>query len=339
MSGAYDEHNMNPQHSSQGFPRLLADIGGTNARFALQMPDGGLEALTVFATRASPGMADALRAYLSQPQALAAGSSQVRHAAFAVAHAVDGDWVQLTNADWAFSIESLRREFGFDKLLVVNDFTALAMALPHLRADQRTQLGGGLARANSPIALIGAGTGLGVSGLIPSANGWMALQTEGGHVSFAPADAREADILRFAWRDYPHVSAERLLSGMGLELIYRALAQLSGVTAEPLAAPEITRRALAQECTVCDETVECFGRMLGTVAGNLALTLGAKGGVYIGGGIVPRLGERFMASGFRQRFEQKGRFSSYLAAIPTFVITAENPAFLGVATLLAKEMT
>ncbi|MBS1170096.1 MAG: glucokinase [Burkholderiaceae bacterium] len=335
---AANDCEMPQQACAHEYPRLLADIGGTNARFALEMPGHRFEAVTVLATNSYHSISEALHAYLSQPVAVAAGARQVCHAAFAVAQPVDGDHVKLTNADWAFSIEALRIEFKLDTLLVVNDFTALAMALPRLTAEQKRQVGSGLERGEAPIALLGAGTGLGVSGLMPSPGGWIPLQSEGGHASFAPADEREAGILHFAWREYPHVSAERLMSGMGLELVYRALAHRNGRTPEALSAPDITHRALSGECALCDETIETFCLMLGTMAGNLALTLGAKGGVYIGGGIVPRLGTRFDASGFRRRFEQKGRYSGYLAAIPTFVITAEHPAFAGVSSLLAEKM-
>lgn len=322
----------------EAFPRLLADIGGTNARFALEATGGSLEAISTLHGKDYSTIGDALNAYLSLPEATAAGAEQVRHAAFAIANPVDGDLVRLTNADWTFSIEGLRREFGLETLLVVNDFTALALALPSLTLEQKRQVGGREARQECPIALLGPGTGLGVSGLIPSENGWIPLRAEGGHVSFAPADEREVEILRFAWAEYPHVSSERLLSGEGLTLIYRALAHRAGVPSEKLSASEISRRALSFECSLCSDTIEVFFEMLGTVAGNLALTLGAKGGVYIGGGIIPRLQDRFAASNFRQRFEQKGRFAVYLSNIPTYVITAKYPAFNGVSVLLAQEL-
>lgn len=338
ISFAANDRYMHEHQRRYAFPRLLADIGGTHARFALEMPDGRLEAVSVLLVESYRTIGDALRAYLAQPQAIAAGARKVRHAALAVANPVDGDQVQLTNAGWEFSIEALRLEFGLENLLVVNDFTALAMALPTLDAQQKRQVGGGRARVGHPIGLLGAGTGLGVSGLIPVGDGWLPLQTEGGHVDFSPADEFEVEILRFAWGEHSHVSVERLLSGMGLELIYRALVHRAGQPKELLAAPEISRRALASSCPVCEQAIECFCSMLGTVAGNLALTLGAKGGIYIGGGIVPRLGERFDASGFRRRFEQKGRFSAYMTEIPTFVITAENPAFPGVSALLAQRL-
>jgi len=334
IQGAANDRLMHELEGQNDFPRLLADIGGTNLRFALEQASGRLDAVSVLPQSSFFSIADAVRFYLSQPKAIAAGAKRVRHAAFAIANPINGDWVQMTNAVKAFSIDSFRLEFGFDTFLVVNDFSALAMAIPKLTKDQIQQVGGGAPNLHSPVGLLGAGTGLGVSGLIPASDGWITLDSEGGHVSFSPVNERELEILRFAWKEFPHVSAERLLSGMGVELIYRAVANLSGVTPDASNAIEISRRALAYECPICSEVLELFCEMLGTVAANLALTLGAKGGIFIGGGIVPRLGDRFAQSGFRQRFEQKGRFSDYLSEIPTYVITAENPAFLGVSTML-----
>ncbi|HAT30422.1 MAG TPA: glucokinase [Janthinobacterium sp.] len=324
--------------SFPGGPRLLADVGGTNARFALETAPGRFEAVFVLPCDDYASIGDAMRSYLTKAEVAAAIPAGVSHAAIAIANPVDGDQVRMTNHHWQFSIEAVRQELGFTTFLVVNDFTALAMALPYLGADDKRQVGGGAARPDSAIGLIGAGTGLGVSGLIPSHGEWTALQSEGGHVTFSPSDEREIAILRFAWREFAHVSAERLMSGDGLELIYRALADMQGLAVEPMSAPDISRRALARDCILCAEAVDCFCAMLGTIAGNLAVTLGALGGIYIGGGIVPRLGERFLHSPFRQRFEQKGRFVAYLTQIPVFVITTEYPAFLGVSAILAREM-
>lgn len=319
-------------------PRLLADVGGTNARFALQTAPGRTGHVAVLPCKDYPSLAAAIQAYLASPVVVDAKLSRVRHAAVAIANPVDGDLLRMTNHDWEFSIEATRRECGFDTFLVVNDFTALARSLPFL-AGQKRQVGGGHTRAGAPLGLIGAGTGLGVSGLIPAGDRWIALFSEGGHVSFSPVNEREVAILQFAWKEFSHVSAERLLSGDGLELIYRALCHRAGVTPEAIDAPEITRRALHDANGLCDEVIEAFCGMLGTIAGNLAVTLGALGGVYIGGGIVPKLGERFDRSCFRARFEQKGRFVRYLGEVPTFVITAEYPAFLGVAAILAEKLT
>lgn len=318
-------------------PRLLADIGGTNARFALEFAPGRIDLIDVLACDGYPTLADALRAYLASPRLAAAGPGKIRHAAVAIANPVVGDLVRMTNHHWEFSIEAMRSACGFETLLVVNDFSALARALPHLGA-QKLQVGGGAPQAHTPLGLVGAGTGLGVSGLIPCGDSWTALRSEGGHATFSPANATDIAILQFAWREFGHVSAERLLSGVGIELIYRALAHHTGQPDQGLAAPEISRRALAGECALCDQVLEAFCGMLGTVAGNLAITLGAQGGIYIGGGIVPRLGERFVRSSFRQRFEHKGRFAHYLSQVPTYVITAEYPAFLGVSAILAEKL-
>ncbi|MFC5476767.1 glucokinase [Massilia suwonensis] len=317
--------------------RLLADVGGTNARFALELAPGSFEAVQVLACGDHASFADAMRAYLASPEVAAFG--KVEHAAVAIANPVDGDRIRMTNHHWQFSIEAVRREVGLQTLLVVNDFYALARSLPHLGEGDKVQVGGGSPRAGAPLGLLGAGTGLGVSGLIPAGDSWTALNSEGGHVTFSPANELEVAVLQYAWREFEHVSAERFLSGAGVELIYRALAHVQGLALEPLAAPEISRRALAGECELSKQVLEVFCGMLGTVAGNLAVTLGAQGGVYIGGGIVPRLGERFAASPFRSRFEQKGRFASYLAGVPTYVITAEYPAFLGVSAVLAEKLS
>ncbi|MDQ2989165.1 MAG: glucokinase [Pseudomonadota bacterium] len=319
-------------------PRLLADVGGTNARFALETAPGRIELIEVLACANYPTLADALHAYRASPALAAAGVTRIGHAAIAIANPVVADYVKMTNHHWEFSIAALQQECGFDTLLVVNDFSALAYALPHLRDDQKLQVGGGAPQPGTPLGLVGAGTGLGVSGLIPCGDRWTALKSEGGHVTFSPSNPAEIAILQFAWKEFEHVSAERFLSGVGIELLHRALADQAGQPAEALGAAEIVRRGLAGECALCDRVIDTFCAMLGTVAGNLAITLGAQGGVYIGGGIVPRLGARFAASPFRRRFEHKGRFVGYLAQVPTWVITADYPAFVGVSAILAERL-
>lgn len=325
------------------WPRLLADIGGTNARFALQLADRSLHAIRVLACEDYASIALAIAAYLAHADVRAiwggASVSPIRHAAIAIANPVDGDQIQMTNHHWGFSIEALRQHMGWQTLVVVNDFTALAMSLPLLGAEQRIQIGGGTALPERAIGILGPGTGLGVSGIVRAGSHWVALHSEGGHVSFSPADEREIFLLRYLWREFPHVSAERLISGRGLAMTYLGLAERAGRgTVEPLAAAAITAAALEGDDALCSETVECFCAMLGTVAGNLAVTLGAQGGIYIGGGIIPRLGPLFAQSPFRARFEAKGRFVSYLGQIPTFVITAEYPAFLGAAAVLDERL-
>ncbi len=318
-------------------PRLLADVGGTYARFTLETGPG------IFEHAASLRCADyedfhaTVQAYLSALPA-SASTARIKNAAVAIATPVSGDQVRITNYPWQFSIEQMRQRLHLDNLLLVNDFTALAMALPSLLPSQRRQVGAGAALPRSVIGLIGAGSGLGVSGLIPANDGWVALGTEGGHTSFSPRDARELAILQYAWRHYSHVSFERLVSGPGIELIYRALSERDGHPEQILSAPDITQRALDASDPLCLEVIEVFCGMLGTAAANLAVTQGAFGGIYIGGGIVPRLGSHFDHSIFRQRFEDKGRFADYLRGIPTFVITADNATLLGVSAILAAQL-
>ena len=316
-------------------PRLLADIGGTYARFTLERESGVFEHAASLRCAEHADFHAAVQAYLG---GLPAGTPRIAHAAIAIANPVEGDEVRMTNYTWKFSIEQMRQRLDLETLVVVNDFTALAMALPRLAPGQRRQVGGGMAREHSVVGLLGSGSGLGVSGLIPADDGFVALGTEGGHTSFSPRDEREIAILRYGLTEFAHLSFERLLSGPGIELIHRALCHRAGLAAEPKAAPEITSRALDGSDPVCIETLEAFCAMLGTAASNLAVSLGALGGIYIGGGIVPRLGEYFDRSLFRARFEDKGRFSDYLKAIPTYVVTASQATFVGVSAILAAQL-
>ncbi len=317
-------------------PRLLADIGGTYARFALEREAGQFVQAQSLRCADHADFFAAVRAYLDS---LPAGDeNRVSHACVAIANPVEGDQVRMTNYHWQFSIEAMRQQLGLDTLVVVNDFTALAQALPRLQKNERAQIGGGEGLPNSVIGLLGSGSGLGVSGLIPAGDGWIALGTEGGHTSFSPRDEREIAILRHAWREFSHVSFERLLSGPGLALIHRALAELHGVQAPARQAPEITQGALDGSDSLCLETVDVFCALLGTAAGNLAVTLGARGGVFVGGGIVPRLGKLFADSPFRRRFEERGRFGEYVAGIPTYVITAEQATFKGASAILESQL-
>ena len=314
-------------------PRLLADIGATHARFALQTAPGVFTAVRVLLCEDFDGIVSLLRYYLKDH-----ADMRLHHAALAVANPISGDFVRMTNRDWQFSTDAVRRELGLTTLLIVNDFTALAMAIPGLTRADLMQVGQGAPAPNAVIGVLGPGTGLGVSGVIPTADGFVTLGSEGGHVNFAPGDEREFAILQTAWKEWPHVSNERLISGPGMEIIHRALAARNGVAAPARKAAEIVNSALDEQDPLCLEVLECFCGMLGAAAANLAVTLGAFGGIFIGGGIVPRMGEWFAGSSFRARFEAKGRFSSYLADIPTYVITTPHPALHGVATILAEHL-
>ena len=309
--------------------RMVVDIGGTNARFAL-VPAGSLQPQDEKSVRCAdfPSLEDAARRYLRD-----LGNPLVQEAAIDVAVEPIGDFIKLTNGPWGFSIEGTRSTLGLDRLQVVNDFTALALAVPTLRADELQSVGGGKAVAGAPIAVIGPGTGLGVSGLIPAGGRFVALQGEGGHTAFSPMNKRELGVLGWLLGKFDHVSTERVVSGMGLENLYQALCALDGVSPQALGPDKITAAALARTDAQCAEAVEMFCAILGTAASNLVVTLGARAGCYIGGGIVPRLGNYFAGSPFRSRFETKGRFSRYVSAVPTYVILAETPALRGLATL------
>jgi glucokinase len=314
-------------------PRLVADIGATHARLALQIAPRVFRHVSVLKCAQFDGIVQLLRFYLADYPDI-----KLQHAALAIAYPVSGDQVRMTNRAWEFSTDAVRRELGLATLLIVNDFTALAMAIPSLTPMDLMQVGGGAPAPKAVVGVLGPGTGLGVSGVIPTEDGFVTLGSEGGHVNFAPADEREFAILQYAWGVWRHVSNERIISGPGMELIYEALAQRNGVSAPARSAADIVSGALEQHDPLCLEVLECFCGMLGGAAANLAVTLGAFGGIFIGGGIVPRMGEWFAHSPFRARFEAKGRFSTYLSDIPTFVITTPNPAFHGVAAILAEHL-
>ena len=318
--------------NAQSYPRLLGDVGGTNARFAWQSGPGEVPTdIDTLAAGSYAGLLEAIRDYLGRH-----GKQVPAACAIGIANPVVGDHVQMTNRHWSFSVSGLRRELGVQRLLVINDFAALALALPDLQPSDLRQVGGGQPAAGEPLGLVGPGTGLGVSGLLPCGRGqaWVPLDGEGGHVTLAATNEREDQVVAVLRRRFGHASAERAVSGQGLENIYQALCELDGQAQQPLDAPTITARALAGDAR-CAEVIELFFSFLGTVAGNLALSLGARGGVFIGGGIVPRLGEAIDRSRFRHSFEHKGRMTGYLAGVPTFVIQAEvSPALAGAARAL-----
>lgn len=304
---------------------LLADIGGTNTRCALGDDDGEIRELRLFANREFAGVGAVLGEYLKA----IAHRGPIRRAVLGLAAPIRGDRVEMMNIAWAFSAAQLRRDLNLDHLLLLNDFAALAWALPTLGPQDLVPVGGGTALDGYPKVVLGPGTGTGVAALIPVGSGWQAVPGEGGHVTLAAQDEQEEAIIRQARARYGHCSAERLLSGPGLGFLHAALHG----GPQPDAA-EVGRRALAGDGDAI-ATFERFYRLLGSVAGNFALTLGAFGGVYIGGGIVPRYLDLLHRSAFRECFEAKGRYRAYLRGIPTLVITAPNPALRGLLAFAA----
>lgn len=321
-----------------GLPWLLADIGGTNARFGwVDALETGIEHIHTLPVAAHTGPAEAARAYLERVREARGGATlpQPARASLAVATAVQGDEVALTNSAWRFSRQGLQQALGVERLLVLNDFEALALSLPKLREGQY-RAWGDAPQPQGTLAVVGPGTGLGVGGVIQTAHGWVAVPGEGGHATLAPFDDFDSEVLAVVRRRFAHVSAERLLSGIGLPVLHDAVAVVLGHNVPTVAAETIVERGTTDQDPLCRGTLDTFCALLGGFCGNVALTLGARGGVYIGGGIVPRFGERFFQSRFRERFEAKGRFHGYLQAIPTALITDTLAALTGAAFALEQ---
>ena len=309
-----------------GESRLIGDIGGTNARFAIAS-DGSYRDLVHVEVSRFPSLEAAIRDYLARiPDA-----QRPRQAALAVAGPVFGDTVTLTNLGWTFSIADLQQRLGLTALRVVNDFAATAMAVPHLPPTDCFVVGPARPATEGPIGIVGPGTGLGVSSLVRSDGKWVLAPGEGGHVTLPAATDEEADIIRHLRRIHGHVSAERALSGAGLVNLYGAVCAVAGKPPLKLTPADVTDHAIARSDAECVAAFRHFCAMLGTVASDLALTIGATGGIYIAGGILLRFKEAFAASGFRERFESKGRFTPMLRSIPTQLILEESPALLGLA--------
>lgn len=307
--------------------RLLADIGATNARFAL-LTNREIVHSQAFMVADYETPADAIAAYLGQFPA----SEHPTDAALAVAGPVLDDRIMMMNSPWNFSIAGMKQQFGWGRLHIMNDFAANALAIPALTAGDLFKIGEGEPVADAPIVALGPGTGLGVGGLVPVDGRWVAVAGEGGNVTLAALDSREAAIIDILRRQYAHVSAEIVLSGPGLVNLYELLCELAGKPATPSTPEHITH--VYPGCDPqCREAVAIFCAMLGTFAGDVALTFGARGGVYIMGGIVPRIVEIFRHSAFRERFEFKGRYRHYLSSVPTYVVMHPFPAFLGLRTL------
>lgn len=308
---------------------LLGDIGGTHARFAL-LCAGRLSDIAWRAVSGYSSIDVALAEFLGAEKQPIAG------AVLAVAGPVESNRCALTNSAWTIDGAQLREAFGWSFVDVVNDFEAVAWALPHLTGDDVLAIGGGRRVEEAPAAALGPGTGLGLACYLPGRDGGRVVASEGGHATLPGTCAREDAVIAHLRTRFGHVSAERVLSGGGLENLYDAVIAVEKRAAPRRIAPEITRAAIERTCPASEAALELFCAMLGTVAGNVALTLGARGGIYIAGGIVPRIADHLQASPFRARFEAKGRFRPYLEKITTSVILHPDPAFIGLAALAER---
>ena len=305
---------------------LLADVGGTNARFAL-LQNGQPSEVLHLPVAEHPTAYDAIAAAMDR-----LGCQQVPQAAvLAFAGPVDTARAVMTNAGWDTTVGELRQRFGFSQVRLLNDYAAMALALPHFGAGDLRLIGPARPEARGPQAVLGPGSGLGVAALVPAEPNGIPLVSEGGHMTMPATDVLEDELLAVLREEFRHVSAERLLSGPGLVNIHRALARVEGTAAPNLGAAEIAGRGLDGNDDLCRLTLERFCLFLGTFAGNVALGYGAQGGVFLAGGILPRLGDFLANSGFRGRFEAKGRFQDYLAAVPSWLVVRPDAAFVGLA--------
>lgn len=310
--------------------RLIGDIGGTNTRLALVDEGTCWTHMQTWRNEEFDALEAIIETYMRDRKA------HPEAAAFAVAGPVRGDRVRLTNRGWTIDAGQLAKRFSLEHCRVVNDFSSVALGIPALGDTDLEQVGGDRTESAAPVAILGPGTGLGVGGIVPDSDGdgGRVLVTEGGHITLAAADDRQSAILERLRRRFGHVSAERAVSGQGLENLYRALGEIEGKDVGTLDAAAIGKAALSGGDAIAAEALSQFFRFLGAVAGDLALSYGAFGGVYVAGGIVPRYREAFQASGFRESFEAKGRMSGYVESIPAYLILHDEVELLGLAASL-----
>lgn len=307
---------------------ILADVGGTNVRWAV-LTGEALGPIERVAVSDHAHFADALAAFLARQT----GGAAIRRAIFGVAGVVEADRCALTNNPWVVDAAELRARFDFTRIDIVNDFEALAWSLPHLTGNDVMQIGGGAPLPDAPRVVLGPGTGLGVAVHVPLEQGARVLRSEGGHATLPSGSQREDAIIERLRGQFGHVSAERVLSGPGLENLYRAIRSIDAPSAPERSASAITQAALANTCVTSRDALDTFCAMLGEVAGNFALSFGAQGGVYIGGGIAPHIGDYLARSQFRARFDAKGRMRHYVENIPVYLILRDSPAFIGLHSL------
>lgn len=318
--------------SNTAFPRLISDIGGTNARFCIEVSPYKYENIEKLDCRDYSSLTEAVKHYIS----LVRMDGKIVSAALAMPTPVVDDTILMVNSSWStFSIRKTRHELaalGIKNTLFINDWQAMALSIPHIPKNHLIQVGGDEPNTSRPIAALGAGTGLGMATLIchPKTGEYLSLTAEGGRSSFAPTTEEESSLWRFVNKIHNHVSVERFLSGPGLQLTYEGLCHINGITFDTIPTPsEIVEKGTSGEDQLCKRTVDVFCGIFGTFASNFAVMTNAFGGVYIGGGIIPNMINYFIQSDFRRRFEAKGRYRPFLEKMPVYIITEKYPAFLG----------
>lgn len=319
------------------YPYIVADIGGTNARFALVTGKSQghylIDHIHILNAREYPSCSAALRTYLET-----IGDLKPLAACLAIAGPVVGDTVRMTNLSWEFSCAAMAKEFGFQHFVAMNDFAAVAAACSQLTDDHLITVKNGVEEKLAAKAVFGPGTGLGVAGLVNHKGEWLPVPCEGGHINLAPATAFEADIIKAAMAAFGHVSAELFISGPGLVNLYKSICAVRGEQAEEVSPANISQRALTAGDSIFVETLSTFCSFAGSFAGNLALTYGAKGGIYIAGGILPRFSDFLLQSMFTERFSSKGVMSHFVQTIPAKLIVHPETAFVGAAAWLEQQI-
>ncbi|WP_114324883.1 glucokinase [Candidatus Colwellia aromaticivorans] len=318
---------------------LIADIGGTNIRIGQTNKDNLIISVETYQCANFNSLYEVLAFYIDKQEL----DGYCINACLAIACPVDSDWIAMTNLSWQFSQKQLQQQLKFNSLVFINDYTAIAMAIPFLVDSQKVKIGGGNAVSNNVISVCGPGTGLGVANLIPISNSdkikWQCVSGEGGHVDFAPVDDIELKIFDYLKHSKKRISYEQLLSGYGLEQIYQALLFINGSSLEysqtnKVSSEIISKQAVSGSCELCVKSLSQFCKVLGSFAGNLALQSCSLGGVYIAGGIVPNFITFIKDSDFRVRFEEKGRLSGITKQTPTYIITEPQPGLLGASAYL-----
>jgi glucokinase len=312
---------------------LLADIGGTNARFAL-LDSGEIGPVEHTKVSDHATVADAIAAFLTRH----AARDKTTAAILDFAGPIENNRAALTNSSWTIDAGEIQKIFGFKAVHLLNDFEALAWALPALGPADLFSTGQQRSIDGAPMLVVGPGTGFGVSCLVPRGGASFAIVTEAGHATLPAGSEREARVIDHLRRRLGHVSIERALSGSGLENLYKALAAVDGVEAPDRDAASITKAALDGSCAVSRAALDLFCSLLGAVCGNLALTFGARGGVYVAGGIVPRFVDHLARTDFRKRFEGKGRFESYLREIPIHIVVKADASFVGLKAFFERSV-
>jgi len=326
-------------HDNNAFePIIVADIGGTNARFALVTDfDNSTMKFKIEQNQTYPSanyssLESALTEYLEFVSSFAP-----KYACLAVAGPIKGESVRLTNLGWNFLISEVKTQFGFEKLNVINDFAAFAYAAPYLDKKDNVVVKTGAQASNENIAVIGPGTGFGAAALVVNNGQKAVLSCEAGHISLAGVTPLQIAILDELKQEFSHVSVETVFSGIGLTRLYKAMAKVNKVNAQELAPADITQKALDGSCEICIQTLNEFCSWLGCVAGDLALTFGARGGVFVGGGILPRMQQVLLDSQFADNFIKKGIMTNFVQDIPVTLVVQDNIPLIGAAACIVNQ--